>query len=193
MLLSWTWNGVLLFTSISYCAAGEKESTEAWSGARCPARFLGQRATRVSRNARRRRNTKRRKAAMGPQPQSPGWPLGSLGARHCTNWVCLKMLCTPKPNGFADHYPYWMAISLGIYPIFRQTQLIHRCRLRVEMQMGKTSKRIQRLNKGATLSLANLERWQKAALPTVIVTSVRSQNEPSKGEERVLVQSWLCI
>ena len=23
-----------------------------------------------------------------------------------TMWVCLKMLCTPKPNGFADHYPY---------------------------------------------------------------------------------------
>ena len=23
-----------------------------------------------------------------------------------TIWVCLKMLCTPKPNGFADHYPY---------------------------------------------------------------------------------------
>ena len=21
-------------------------------------------------------------------------------------WVCLKMLCIPKPNGFADHYPY---------------------------------------------------------------------------------------
>ena len=21
-------------------------------------------------------------------------------------WVCLKMLCTPKPNGFVDHYPY---------------------------------------------------------------------------------------
>ena len=21
-------------------------------------------------------------------------------------WVCLKMLCTPTPNGFADHYPY---------------------------------------------------------------------------------------
>ena len=21
-------------------------------------------------------------------------------------WVCLKMLCTPKANGFADHYPY---------------------------------------------------------------------------------------
>ena len=29
---------------------------------------------------------------------------------HCgtntTNWVCLKMLCTPKANGFHDHYPY---------------------------------------------------------------------------------------
>ena len=23
-----------------------------------------------------------------------------------TKWVCLKMLCSPKPNGFADHYPY---------------------------------------------------------------------------------------
>ena len=22
-------------------------------------------------------------------------------------WVCLKMLCSPKPNGFADHYPYY--------------------------------------------------------------------------------------
>ena len=28
-----------------------------------------------------------------------------------------------KPNGFADHYPYEMAISLGIYPIFRQTHM----------------------------------------------------------------------
>ena len=25
---------------------------------------------------------------------------------YMTIWVCLKMLCTPKPNGFADHYPY---------------------------------------------------------------------------------------
>ena len=23
-----------------------------------------------------------------------------------SKWVCLKMLCTPKPYGFADHYPY---------------------------------------------------------------------------------------
>ena len=34
------------------------------------------------------------------------------------------MSCTPKANGFADHYPYQMAISLGIYPIFRQTQMV---------------------------------------------------------------------
>ena len=40
-----------------------------------------------------------------------------------TMWVCLKMVSTPKPHGFADHYPYWMAISLGIYPIFRQTHV----------------------------------------------------------------------
>ena len=31
------------------------------------------------------------------------------GPKKCLQgliWVCLKMLCTPKPNGFADHYPY---------------------------------------------------------------------------------------
>ena len=31
------------------------------------------------------------------------------------------MLCTPKPNGFADHYPYEMAISLGILTQHFQT------------------------------------------------------------------------
>ena len=44
--------------------------------------------------------------------------------RFVGKWVCLKMVSTPKPNGFADHYPYEMAISLGIYPIFRQTQIM---------------------------------------------------------------------
>ena len=34
------------------------------------------------------------------------------------------MVSTPKPNGFADHYPYEMAISLGIYPIFRHTHVM---------------------------------------------------------------------
>ena len=41
---------------------------------------------------------------------------GSFGVVRM--WVCLKMLCSPKPNGFADHYPYEMAISLGIHPTF---------------------------------------------------------------------------
>ena len=33
-------------------------------------------------------------------------------------WVCLKMLCTPKPNGFADHDPVfkWLAIIGNINP-----------------------------------------------------------------------------
>ena len=35
-------------------------------------------------------------------------------------WVCLKMVSTPKPNGFADHYPYekWLAIIGDINPTF---------------------------------------------------------------------------
>ena len=32
---------------------------------------------------------------------------GINGINSCQNiWVCLKMVSTPKPNGFADHYPY---------------------------------------------------------------------------------------
>ena len=28
-------------------------------------------------------------------------------SKDCSdNWVCLKMVSTPTPNGFADHYPY---------------------------------------------------------------------------------------
>ena len=35
-------------------------------------------------------------------------------------WVCLKMVSTPKPTGFADHYPYekWLAIIGNINPRF---------------------------------------------------------------------------
>ena len=32
------------------------------------------------------------------------------------NWVCLKMSCTPKPNGFADHYPGYF---IGGIPYFQ--------------------------------------------------------------------------
>ena len=40
-------------------------------------------------------------------------------------WVCLKIVYPIVPNGFADHYPYKMAISLGVYTIFRQTHIDH--------------------------------------------------------------------
>ena len=33
-------------------------------------------------------------------------------------WVCLKMLCTPKPNGFADHYPYETWLFHWEYTLF---------------------------------------------------------------------------
>ena len=37
--------------------------------------------------------------------------------------MCLKMVSTPKPNGFADHYPYekWLAIIGKINPTFSVT------------------------------------------------------------------------
>ena len=34
------------------------------------------------------------------------WDNGCFVGTSWEIWVCLKMLCTPKPNGFADHYPY---------------------------------------------------------------------------------------
>ena len=60
------------------------------------------------------RNTRNCRSARGGLPKT----------RKLT-WLCLKMSCTPKANGFADHYPIIkMAISLGIYTIFRQTHLL---------------------------------------------------------------------
>ena len=72
----------------------------------------GQRATLPC--ARRRRNTKRRKAAMGPQPQSPGWP---LGARHCTNWFIVvgqgwKCKWERRRRGFKD----WTKVPPSVWP-----------------------------------------------------------------------------
>ena len=46
------------------------------------------------------------------------YPICSCLFQKMFMWVCLKMLCTPKPNGFADHYPYEKWLSLGIYPTF---------------------------------------------------------------------------
>ena len=33
-------------------------------------------------------------------------------------WVCLKMSCTPKPNGFADHYPVFKWLFHWGYTLF---------------------------------------------------------------------------
>ena len=42
-------------------------------------------------------------------PKVPGvageWSRGTAKLQRST-WVCLKIVSTPKPNGFADHYPY---------------------------------------------------------------------------------------
>ena len=41
-------------------------------------------------------------------------------------WMCLKMLCTPKPNGFADLIPFLNGYFIGNIPnIFRQTHVVH--------------------------------------------------------------------
>ena len=35
-----------------------------------------------------------------------GDALGQDGSTRAEFWVCLKIVSTPKANGFADHYPY---------------------------------------------------------------------------------------
>ena len=39
-------------------------------------------------------------------------------------WVCLKIVYPIVPNGFHDHYPYKLAISLGIYPTFSDKPIL---------------------------------------------------------------------
>ena len=41
-------------------------------------------------------------------------------------WVCLKIGKTPKPNGFADHYPYekWLAIIRNINTTFSDKPIL---------------------------------------------------------------------
>ena len=43
-------------------------------------------------------------------------------------WVCLKMLCTPKPNGFADHYPYEKWLFHWEYTLFSDKPISGNCR-----------------------------------------------------------------
>ena len=60
---------------------------------RAPAHMCRQGKTAVSRGSLRQMT----QSSVGHQgPQKKNWAV---------KWGCLKMLCTPKPNGFADHYP----------------------------------------------------------------------------------------
>ena len=62
-------------------------------------------------------------------------PVGSLSWETMVIiiWVCLKMVSTPKPNGFADQISLLNGYFIGnINPIFRQTHILH------EFQMIRT-------------------------------------------------------
>ena len=48
-----------------------------------------------------------------------------LGCRTW-RWVCLKMSCTPKPNGLADHYPYEKWLFHGEYTLFSDKPILGR-------------------------------------------------------------------
>ena len=37
---------------------------------------------------------------------------------RCLKWVCLKMVSTPTPNGFADHYPVFKWLFHWEYTLF---------------------------------------------------------------------------
>ena len=65
-----------------------------------------------------------RKRVWRADPKSNDSANGLIVLNHAMDeldiWVCLKMLCTPKANGFADHYPVfkWLAIIGKINPTF---------------------------------------------------------------------------
>ena len=48
---------------------------------------------------------------------SSGWWFGTW-ILWLPIWVCLKMLCTPKPNGFHDHYPVFKWLFHWEYTLF---------------------------------------------------------------------------
>ena len=39
-------------------------------------------------------------------------------------WVCLKMVSTPKPNGFADHYPVFKWLFHWEYTLFSDKPML---------------------------------------------------------------------
>ena len=47
------------------------------------------------------------------RPRSAEWKINEN-----PNWVCLKMVSTPKPNGFHDHYPVFKWLFYWEYSLF---------------------------------------------------------------------------
>ena len=57
-----------------------------------------------------------------------GWGdplLMSRWERSLEKWVCLKMVSTPKPNGFADHYPVFKWLFHWEYTLFSDKPKSH--------------------------------------------------------------------
>ena len=58
------------------------------------------------------------------EKSEPGEAFGKLSAHRDTEvfqqatWVCLKMVSTPKPNGFHDHYPVFKWLFHWEYTLF---------------------------------------------------------------------------
>ena len=53
-------------------------------------------------------------------------------------WVCLKMSCTPKPNGVADHYPYEKWLFHWEYTLFSDKPILDLDR-DIDIDMDKDS------------------------------------------------------
>ena len=57
----------------------------------------------------------------------PGSCANPFGSAKSQVGLSENVVYPEKPNGFHDHYPYSMAISLEVYPIFRHTQVVEHC------------------------------------------------------------------
>ena len=53
-----------------------------------------------------------------PKGGGPGANGSGYGPLFNTIWVCLKMVSTPTPNGFADHYPVFKWLFHWEYTLF---------------------------------------------------------------------------
>ena len=75
----------------------------------------------------RARDVRKPPSANSRSVSSAGIKMNFNMLQYASIWVCLKMLCTPKPNGFADHYPVFKWLFHWEYcipNIFRQTHML---------------------------------------------------------------------